>query len=225
MRSFALTTTLYMCSWISVSGSESQTVEVQHGEQATLLCSNISQHPTQTDWFRVVNRTKPRCISSMYGSDGEASYCDEFQNGFEMSSNTSTIFLKIKRVDLSDSGLYFCGFYIKAHTVITSATYLNVQGHNQSEKDVEIETEMKPDGTTNLMIVILGGLTVFLIIVIIVLVFRNGKTVIEPQPEKNKNLASDCMNPAAMRFLPNKIRSRRPAAEREVETCVVYAAS
>ncbi|XP_026208404.1 uncharacterized protein LOC113157258 [Anabas testudineus] len=217
MRSFTLITALllYSNSWISVSGSESQTVEVQPGEEVTLLCSNISKHATQTDWFRVVNRTKPRCISSLYRSDDEASYCDGFQNGFEMSSNTSTVFLKIKRVDLSDSGLYFCGFYINTHTVITSVTYLNVQDD--------------PDGTTNLMTVILCGLTVFLNTVIIGLFvkIRKLKTAVteNPQPKRKKNLASDDLNYAALSFLEKPKRVRKPASESVLEPNVVYAAT
>uniref|UniRef100_A0A7N6B462 Ig-like domain-containing protein n=1 Tax=Anabas testudineus TaxID=64144 RepID=A0A7N6B462_ANATE len=243
MRSFNLITALllYSNSWISVSGSESQTVEVQPGEEVTLLCSNISKHATQTEWFRVVQRTKPRCISSMYRSDGEASYCDEFQNGFEMSSNTSTVFLKIKRVDLSDSGLYFCGFYINTHTVITSATYLNVQGNGESEDEVIYD----PDGTTNLMTVILCGLTVFLTIVIIGLFvkIRKLKTAVteNPQPKRKKvntfllfndskhsvlqNLASDDLNYAALSFLEKPKRVRKPASESVLESNVVYAAT
>uniref|UniRef100_A0A7N5ZXV6 Ig-like domain-containing protein n=1 Tax=Anabas testudineus TaxID=64144 RepID=A0A7N5ZXV6_ANATE len=204
----------YLSSWISVSGSESQTVEVQPGEEVTLLCSNISKHATQTDWFRVVNRTKPRCISSLYRSDDEASYCDGFQNGFEMSSNTSTVFLKIKRVDLSDSGLYFCGFYINTHTVITSVTYLNVQDD--------------PDGTTNLMTVILCGLTVFLNTVIIGLFvkIRKLKTVCSDSKHSAlQNLASDDLNYAALSFLEKPKRVRKPASESVLEPNVVYAAT
>uniref|UniRef100_A0A3B4V4Y7 Ig-like domain-containing protein n=1 Tax=Seriola dumerili TaxID=41447 RepID=A0A3B4V4Y7_SERDU len=119
---------LFVSGWISVSVSQSQTVNVQSGEDVTLLCSNISRSPTQTDWFRLVNRTKASCISSMYQSEDEASFCVGFQNRFEMSSNISTVFLKIKKVDVSDSGLYFCGFYKGVHTVIADTTHLNVQG-------------------------------------------------------------------------------------------------
>ncbi len=127
---------LFVSGWISVSGSESQTVEVQSGKNVTLLCSNISTSPTQTDWFRVTERTKPSCISSMYKSDGNATHCDGFQNGkFQMSSDISTVFLTIKQVDFSDSGLYFCGFYINTHTVISTATHVKVQG----------KTGVKPD--------------------------------------------------------------------------------
>uniref|UniRef100_A0A7N6B605 Ig-like domain-containing protein n=1 Tax=Anabas testudineus TaxID=64144 RepID=A0A7N6B605_ANATE len=208
MRSFNLITALllYSNSWISVSGSESQTVEVQPGEEVTLLCSNISKHATQTEWFRVVQRTKPRCISSMYRSDGEASYCDEFQNGFEMSSNTSTVFLKIKRVDLSDSGLYFCGFYINTHTVITSATYLNVQDD--------------PDGTTNLMTFTKPQfyLHVYLHYVCSVVCSDSKHSVLQ-------NLASDDLNYAALSFLEKPKRVRKPASESVLESNVVYAAT
>uniref|UniRef100_A0A3Q1J6Z5 Ig-like domain-containing protein n=1 Tax=Anabas testudineus TaxID=64144 RepID=A0A3Q1J6Z5_ANATE len=229
MRSFTLITALLLYSWISVSGSESQTVEVQPGEEVTLLCSNISKHATQTEWFRVVQRTKPRCISSLYRADYNSSYCDGFQNGFEMSSNTSTVFLKIKRVDLSDSGLYFCGFYINTHTVITSATYLNVQGKIIVMSNIFLELFHKvlsqkyenndPDGTTNLMTVILCGLTVFLTTVIIGLFVKIRKL------KTGTNLASDDLNYAALSFLEKPKRVRKPASESVLEPNVVCAAT
>ncbi|XP_049425507.1 uncharacterized protein LOC125884486 [Epinephelus fuscoguttatus] len=236
IRSFTLTTALLLCSlsWISVSGSESHTVEVQLGEEVTLTCINISSTSTQTDWFRLINRTKPSCISSMFEADGEASFCDGFQSGFEMSSNISTVFLKIKRVDLSDSGLYFCGFYKDTHTVIGDATHLKVQGNGESDGDKDFETESICDveehnGMINLMSVILGGVTVLLTVVVIALAVKNRKLQTaeneELHPERNKNPCTDDLNSAALRFLPETIRNRRPESEREVETRVIYTAS
>ncbi|XP_045921291.1 uncharacterized protein LOC123980788 [Micropterus dolomieu] len=218
--------------WISVSVSDSQTVQVQRHEEVTLLCSNISRTPTQTDWFRLINRTKPSCISSMYESDGKVSFCHGFQNqNFEMSSNISTVFLKIKQVDLSDSGLYFCGFYIDKHTVVASATHLSIKGEINGESDdkVAFKTEKEPGGMTNLMCEILAGLAVFFTIVIIVLAvkIRKLQTALneEPQPKENKNLGSDELNYAALSFQPKAKRNRRPASERELEPNVVYAAT
>lgn len=44
-----------------------------------------------------------------------------------MSSNISAVLLQIKQVDLSDSGMYFCGFYTGGQTVI-NVIHLKVQG-------------------------------------------------------------------------------------------------
>uniref|UniRef100_A0A8D0ALW8 Immunoglobulin domain-containing protein n=1 Tax=Sander lucioperca TaxID=283035 RepID=A0A8D0ALW8_SANLU len=218
MRSFTLISALLLCSLTS----ESHTVEVQSGGDVTLMCSNISSTPTLTEWFRVINRTKPSCVFSMYGSDSKPSFCDGFQNGFEMSSNISTVFLKIKRVDLSDSGLYFCGFYIEGHTVIASATHLKVQDSNSVICLVE-----ESDGMTNFLIVILGVLTVFLTIVVIVLAvkIRKLQTVCDSEYSDLQDLGSDELNYAALNFQAKPKRSRRPASERELEPHVVYAAT
>ncbi|XP_074480765.1 uncharacterized protein LOC141761325 [Sebastes fasciatus] len=199
MRSFTLITALLLCSLSSVSGFESQTVEVQSGVEVTLTCTNITRIPAQTEWFRLINRTKLSCISSKYKSDDEAAYCVGFKNGFEMSSNNSTVFLKIKRLDLSDSGLYFCGFYVDKHTVIGDATLLIVQGDGESDGEVDFKTGKSNsiivlveecDVMSNLMSLILSGLTVSLTIVVVVLAVKVRKlqTAVneEPQPERNK---------------------------------------
>ncbi|XP_053199008.1 uncharacterized protein LOC128383405 [Scomber japonicus] len=218
MKSFTLITAFLLCSlsWISVSVYELQTVEVQPGGEVTLLCSNISKSPTQAEWFRVVNRTKVSCIASMDGADDEALFCDGFQSvKFDMSSNNSTVFLKITQVDLSDSGLYFCGFYNGTNTVIADVTELHVQEES--------------DGI-NRMSVILGAVTLLLIMIAIIVLavkIRKLQTAAnaEPPPERNKNLDSDDLNYAALNFQPKAKRTRRPATESETELSVVYAAT
>ncbi|XP_051285136.1 uncharacterized protein LOC127379514 [Dicentrarchus labrax] len=217
MRNFTLITVLLLCclSWISVSGSEFHTVEVQPGEDVTMLCSNFSSVPTQTTWYKLVKSSQPHCVSSMFSSTDSASHCDGFKSGkFEMSSNNSSVFLKIKQVDLSDSGLYFCGFYITKNLVIVDATFLEVQE--------VLDGIMKP------MSVILGGLTVFLVLVVICLTVKIKKLqkahIGEQNPQQTESPVSAELNYAAVTFLPKPQRNHRPDSEVTVETNAIYSA-
>uniref|UniRef100_A0A3Q2VZ93 Ig-like domain-containing protein n=1 Tax=Haplochromis burtoni TaxID=8153 RepID=A0A3Q2VZ93_HAPBU len=220
MKTFILITALLLCSFNWISMSVSQNVEVQPGEEVTLQCANISTSNTATFWFRLCNGAQPKCISVMFSNDKSLAYCEEFESGyFEMSSNISTIFLKIKNVAVSDSGLYFCGFYTDGKTIILSGTYLKVQ-------DVA-------DGLTHeqMMTVILGNLTVFLLLVIVSLAvkirrFHTGicTTSFKLSNQTFVNVDSDAMTYTAVSFHP-KAKIRRPAPPRELEPNVVYAAT
>uniref|UniRef100_A0A8D0AL73 Ig-like domain-containing protein n=1 Tax=Sander lucioperca TaxID=283035 RepID=A0A8D0AL73_SANLU len=188
--------------------SHTETVEGRPGGEVTLTCSNRSIQVTPILWLRVVDRTKASWISTMFSSTGEASYSGKFN----MTSNTTTLFLNINHVDLSDSGLYFCGFYSDGKPVIVSGTYLKVQ---------EVF-----DGITSLTSVILFGLILFLVTVVIGLVVKiiklrtaqkEGQT-----PQRSENLGSDALNYAALSFHPKARSSRRPESENQLEPDVVY---
>ncbi|KAM3590907.1 uncharacterized protein V6R79_018686 [Siganus canaliculatus] len=92
-----------------------------------MLCPNFTSSASQIIWF-MVNGSQVRCVGHMFTASEPAKFCEEFQKGkFEMKSNGSTLSLTIKHVDLSDSRLYFCGFYIRTDPVLVSATFLQVQ--------------------------------------------------------------------------------------------------
>uniref|UniRef100_A0A3Q2UWB4 Uncharacterized LOC102306425 n=1 Tax=Haplochromis burtoni TaxID=8153 RepID=A0A3Q2UWB4_HAPBU len=203
MRNFDSLTVLLVCSlsWLPVS----QPVEVQSGKEVTLLCSNFSSSPTQILWFRVTKRAKLTCIASMFEPHEPASFCAGFQNGkFEMSTNSSTVFLKIKQVDLLDSGLYFCGFKIDRNPVIVEATYLVVQGKNDL-----------------FICVILGVLTVFLITVIVCLAVKIKKL----QKGIFIRQSSEHLHYAAVTFHPKTESPHRPASATEVDPDVIYSST
>ncbi|XP_044196629.1 uncharacterized protein LOC122973286 isoform X2 [Thunnus albacares] len=227
MKTFTLITALSLCSisWISVSVSESQVVEVQSGQEVTLQCPDRLKYDSVTFWLRLVNRTKIYCISVKVRFDSEVEFCDGFQKGkFEMSSNISTVSLNIKQVDSSDSGLYFCGFYTSARLRF-SERHLKVKGSDDGSHDDVDDTskkcECESDGITKLTSVILAGLTVFLVMVIIglLLKIRKLKTAEEEQnPQPSENQASDELNYAAVTFQAKRKR-------KVVEPNVVYAAT
>uniref|UniRef100_A0A672IFH7 Immunoglobulin V-set domain-containing protein n=1 Tax=Salarias fasciatus TaxID=181472 RepID=A0A672IFH7_SALFA len=141
--------------WISSSVGDFRTVEVLPGEEVTMLCSNFTNKITPLVWYRLTNNESSiSSISAMFSSDSDATLHAGFQNGrFTMTSNNSHIFLNIKQVDLSDVGLYFCGHKI-----------------NTCRLDVFV-VETLPD-SLNSTYMLLGGLIVFLLVVIVALVFK-----------------------------------------------------
>uniref|UniRef100_A0A3B4GMV4 Uncharacterized LOC102214259 n=1 Tax=Pundamilia nyererei TaxID=303518 RepID=A0A3B4GMV4_9CICH len=216
-KCFTLFILLFGSGWISSIVTQFYAVEVQAGEEVTLECSNFSRHLGHITWFKMTNRPNVSRISSMVSAEGNASLQDGLQAGkFNMTSNTSVLFLKIKHLDSSDSGLYFCGEYKDEKTVISSGTYLKVQ-------DVF-------DGLTNVMPVVLGSLIVLLLLVIIGLAVQIRKfhsvmcRISDFEHFHLQNVDSDDMNYAALNFHP-KAKIRRPVPQSEMDTNVVYAST
>ncbi|XP_039463886.1 uncharacterized protein LOC120437401 [Oreochromis aureus] len=218
---FTLISTLGLCNLFLIAVCRAQTVEVRPGEEVTLQCSNISTHSSLTFWFRLVNRTMASCISVMFRADKSVAYCDGFHNGsFEMTSNSSTIFLKIKHASVSDSGPYFCGFF----TIFPVFNVIHLYVKDFSDTDeTESITKKECDGMSKLAGLILAPLTVFLINAVIAMAFKiwTLQTAADEGQilQQSENLDSD---EAAMTLYPAAIIKRRPASQREVETHVFY---
>ncbi|XP_061566587.1 sodium channel subunit beta-4-like [Cololabis saira] len=210
---FTLTLAVFFThSWICVAISEFFIVEVHPGEEVTLTCSNFSSVPHFIHWFKLDKGTHFSQISTMSNSEDPATLHEGFQNGrFTMTSNTKNLFLKIKDMDFSDSGLYCCGFNKDENPVPFSATYLQVKHLS---------------GLTNLLSFILGGVIIILVVIIICLVVKicSLKTTPdeEQNPHHNKNLDD---NYARLSFRPRARRSQNLPPEREMEPNVVYAAT
>ncbi|XP_036968656.1 uncharacterized protein LOC119027499 [Acanthopagrus latus] len=228
MKNFTLIAALSLCSisWISASVSQYQTVEAQPGEEVTLQCNNISDYDTQTFWSRLVNRTKISCVVVQLNYGRSFKVCDGYeQKKFEMKSNISTVFLNIKKVDSSDSGLYYCGFFRNGIPVFTPI-HLNVNGSDEPHDDGregESQSKIDSDGIAMLTSLILGALTVVLVLVIVGLVVKVRKlqtAVKEDQnPEQRENVGhDDDVNYAAVTIQPK-------AKRRELEPNVIYAST
>ncbi|XP_032437896.1 uncharacterized protein LOC116732068 [Xiphophorus hellerii] len=208
-------------SWISVSVCQFHTVSVPPAEDVTLMCSNFTKFVSHIFWFKMNSSPNASCISSMLSAESNVSLYDGFHfSKYNMTSNTTNLFLKIKEVNFSDSGLYFCGPYVATVGATTvsagfTATYLEVE-------DVS-------DGLLNLPCVILGCVAVFLTVVIVALVVKirtiqTGQTE-RKNPRPSENLDPDDLNYAALHIRPKAKSKRRPADKKELKDNVLYAAT
>lgn len=118
---------------------EFYTLVVQPSEEVTLWCSNLSGFPAHIFWFKLVDGSSGSCISSMFSSDSDALLREGFQNGkFTTTSNTTNLFLSIKWVDSSDSGLYTCGKGMDLKREIFTATFLQVTSEGKINESFRI---------------------------------------------------------------------------------------
>ncbi|XP_039464290.1 uncharacterized protein LOC120437802 [Oreochromis aureus] len=203
--------------WIAVSGSEFQTSEVQAGENVTLQCTKTSKNDVTTFWFRLVNGTTVNSIAVMAATSVKSNA--ELQTGkFEMTKNTSDVFLKIKQVDVSDSGLYFCGFLSEGRLNL-SVMQLKVGGIDEPQDDMDCISQQAHE-VAKLMSVTLGVLSGFLLMLITGLAVQHGKTAKEHEntnPEQFENLDLGTLKDPALQSAV-----KRRATQKQPETHVIY---
>lgn len=106
---------------------------VNIGTTVTLLCSNILKEPSYIAWFKKTNDSLPLCIATQYVSDTppDSIYLNGFnKNHIEMSVNRTFSSLKIVKVDISDSGIFYCGSFLTNHMMFHDKTQLVVVNGN-----------------------------------------------------------------------------------------------
>ncbi|XP_028998943.1 uncharacterized protein LOC114851334 [Betta splendens] len=228
MKTFIWFNTVVICSisWISVSEAQSQTVKVQSGQSVTLRSPKLPGDAVII-WSRLIKTTNASCICYKIELKNETQFCEGFKDGnIEMGVNATGVQLTIRKVNLSDSGIYFCEFY-SGENNIYHVIYLDVEGKNmagseETQDHLDTACQTQCNKTTCVMSLILGGVTVFLLLVVtgLVVSLRKLQTAEneEQKTHQQENPASDDLNYAAVSF-------RQKERRREVEPNVVYSAT
>uniref|UniRef100_A0A3B3TWR3 Uncharacterized LOC106946837 n=1 Tax=Poecilia latipinna TaxID=48699 RepID=A0A3B3TWR3_9TELE len=222
--------------WISVSVCQFLTVSVRPAEDVTLMCSNLSEVLSHISWFKMNSSPNASRISSMLSAESNVSLFDGFHfSKYNMTTNITNLFLTIRDVNISDSGLYFCGLYIAAVGAavpgVFTATHLQVEGKMDVINAAFIINVS--DRLLNLPCMILGCVAVFLTVVIVALAVKirtiqsGTVSVIQLFEQVNllQNLDPDCLNYAALKSHPKAKNYTRLSDEKELETNVLYAAT
>uniref|UniRef100_A0A3B3TW15 Uncharacterized LOC106946845 n=1 Tax=Poecilia latipinna TaxID=48699 RepID=A0A3B3TW15_9TELE len=202
-------------SWISVSVCQFLTVSVRPAEDVTLMCSNLSEVLSHISWFKMNSSPNASRISSMLSAESNVSLFDGFHfSKYNMTTNITNLFLTIRDVNISDSGLYFCGLYIAAVGAavpgVFTATHLQVE-------DVS-------DRLLNLPCMILGCVAVFLTVVIVALAVKI-RTIQSGYYGFILNLDPVGLNYAALHIRPKAKSKRRAVDKNELKDNVLYAAT
>lgn len=206
---------------------------VRPGENVTLQCSDVNKDPGHIAWFKQINRSEPLCITSMYSSDtNQVKYHNGFQpRRVEMRYYNTSSFLRIREVDFSDFGFYFCGKMDVVMT-FTNMTFLKVKVNDDA-----VNYPSRPcadgdkDGTLSVfpLVIVLGVVAAVLLLVILILLLhisRRGRDSGSSSQQQQDKQVQDCdnLNYASLNFTTKRNKGRR-TRERELETQVVYAAT
>nr|CAI21222.1 novel immune-type receptor 7.9 [Danio rerio] len=121
------------------------TETVLSGTAVSLLCSNILKEPSYIAWFKQTDDSLPLCIVTQYvGPNPDSIYLNGFQKThIEMSVNATFSTLRIISVDVSDSGMFYCGSFIENHMKFHNQTQLVVVNVTNQFKEEDQNTDQK----------------------------------------------------------------------------------
>ncbi|KAJ8246825.1 hypothetical protein GJAV_G00255800 [Gymnothorax javanicus] len=202
---------------------------VKRGDNVKLPCSSFPHGAGgYFFWFRHgPNDSVPLCIMSVYGQYVSSV---KYHNGFtqdHIKLHATNRTCEIINVDLSDSGLYFCGYMAEYSLKFDPATRVKVeQQEGQVAPTVPKEGDSEGNGPSTILLIlcVLGGLNAIQLIVIFVLICRGAHTGQTSQQNSTDKQDEDpnTLNYAALSFAQNR---RSPRRREELDTHVIYAAT
>uniref|UniRef100_A0A671SLC3 Ig-like domain-containing protein n=1 Tax=Sinocyclocheilus anshuiensis TaxID=1608454 RepID=A0A671SLC3_9TELE len=138
----------YFCLLTAVKSSQIVNLSAQPGENVTIWCQHTSETGINIHWFKQTNSSVPIAIVYMMISYQLKEIHKSYLNGFQqdrllMILNIKNTSLRILNVDVSDSGLYFCGWESRIIT-FSDGTHLDIKGNlSLSSTHSNIKEEQK----------------------------------------------------------------------------------
>ncbi|XP_039515231.1 uncharacterized protein si:ch73-266m14.1 [Pimephales promelas] len=226
---------------LTVTASQTTNISAHPGDNITLWCQHTLQIGEYMHWFKQTNSGVPISIVRMmlhFNTEAVPTYVNDFKpDRLVMFLNRKNSSLSILNVDISDSGLYYCGWgswvitfgdgtniEIKERTI----TKLNNETYKVTNKDLKrspISEKYCPGNIFYKLTFIFGGIVVILIIIIPLTLFivKIRKT---QEKDADQQVTEHHEDPhstlyAALRF--SKQKPRRAARHAE-DADVVYSA-
>nr|NP_001020668.1 novel immune-type receptor 11b precursor [Danio rerio]CAI21230.1 novel immune-type receptor 11.2 [Danio rerio] len=207
-----------------VKSSQIVNISAQPGENVTIWCKHTSNTGKNIHWFKQTHGAVPlnivyKMISYKF-EELHLKYLNDFQpDRFVMSLNTENTSLSILNVEISDSALYFCGWY--------SWKILFGDGALLDIKDLKgpISTKDCSGNTFYTLTFILGGIIVILLTVtltLFIIKIRKIHKKDENQHATQHHEEAHSSVYAALRF--SKQKTRR-AARHNKDSEVIYSAT
>jgi len=105
---------LWVLGLLTVTASQTTNISAHPGDNITLWCQHTLQIGEYMHWFKQTNSDVPLSIVHMwlpYNIEAVPTYLNDFKpDRLVMSLNSKNSSLSILNVDISDSGLYYCGW-------------------------------------------------------------------------------------------------------------------
>uniref|UniRef100_A0A672QWS2 Novel immune-type receptor 12 n=1 Tax=Sinocyclocheilus grahami TaxID=75366 RepID=A0A672QWS2_SINGR len=137
----------------AVKSSQIVNLSAQPGENVTIWCQHTSETGINIHWFKQTNSSVPIAIVYMMISYQLKEIHKMYLNGFQqdrllMTLNSKNSSLRILNVDVSDCGLYFCGWESRI-IAFGDGTHLDIKG-NLKEKCKSSYDPFNPGDSVNL---------------------------------------------------------------------------
>ncbi|XP_016324391.1 uncharacterized protein LOC107674800 [Sinocyclocheilus anshuiensis] len=213
----------------AVKSSQIVNLSAQPGENVTIWCQHTSETGINIHWFKQTNSSVPIAIVYMMISYQLKEIHKSYLNGFQqdrllMILNIKNTSLRILNVDVSDSGLYFCGWESRIIT-FSDGTHLDIKDLKKSS----ISTRDCSENIFYKLTFIFGGIIVILIIIpfiVLIIKIQNRNT---QEKDADRHVTQHHEEPqssvyAALQFSKHQKKSRRAARNTE-DTDVVYSAT
>ncbi|XP_077083986.1 uncharacterized protein LOC143736997 [Siphateles boraxobius] len=221
--------------------SQTTNISAQPGDNVTFWCQHNLEIGKYMLWFRQTNSAVPLSIVYMmlpYDIEVVPTYLNGFQpNRLVMSLNSKNSSLRILNVDISDSGLYYCGWDSRVITFgdgtnldikERSVAPLKNETYKVTNKDLKrspISAKYCSGNIFYKLTFIFGGIVVILIIIpltLFIVKIRKTQEKDDVQHVTQHHEESHSTLYAALQF--SKQKTRRAARHAE-DTDVVYSAT
>nr|XP_021327542.1 uncharacterized protein LOC110438756 [Danio rerio] len=204
-----------------VKSSQTVNISAQPGENVTIWCKHIAGVGKHIHWFKQTHGAVPLGILYKmlpYNIEVNATYLNHFApDHFVMSVNRKNTSLSILNIDITDSGLYFCG-WCTWKIVFGDEVHLDIK-----DLKSEILTKDCPGNIFYNLTFIFGGIIVVFIISLTLGIIKIIRTL---EKDANRHVThheeAHSSVYAALRFSKQKTRS---AAGHNEDTKVVYSAT